>query len=129
MYKQIFTNTQAGINVAELRGKSKEQLEQQLVELKQELASLRVQKLTKPAVPQIAIARRNIARVLTVINQNQRKSAREFYADKKYIPTDLREKKTRALRRALSAKDAARVTVKTQKQRRAFPKKVYAIKA
>lgn len=100
-----------------------------MVELKQELASLKVQKLTKPAVPQIALVRKNIARVLTVITANQRASVRALYAGKKFIPKDLREKKTRALRRALSKEDAARLTVKARKQRIAFPKKVYAIKA
>lgn len=101
----------------------------QLVELKQELASLKVQKVTKSAVPQITVVRRNIARVLTVINANQRQSVRELYAGKKLIPKDLRAKKTRALRRALSKEDAARLTVKARKQQLAFPKKVYALKA
>lgn len=103
-------------------------MEQQLAELKQELASLKVQKLTK-AVPQVGQVRKNIARVLTVINAAQRENVRAFYAGKKYIPKDLRAKKTRALRRALSKEDAARLTVKAKKQQLAFPKKVYAIKA
>ncbi|OBA24254.1 hypothetical protein METBIDRAFT_10408 [Metschnikowia bicuspidata var. bicuspidata NRRL YB-4993] len=118
----------AVVKVAELRSKSEEQLNQQLLELKQELASLKVQKVTK-AVPQITVVRRNIARVLTVINANQRQSVRELYAGKKLLPKDLRAKKTRALRRALSKEDAARVTVKARKQQIAFPKKVYALKA
>lgn len=100
-----------------------------MAELKQELASLKVQKLTKPAVPQIALVRKNIARVLTVITANQRANVRALYAGKKYIPKDLREKKTRALRRALSKEDAARITLKAKKQRIAFPKRVYALKA
>ncbi|KAM9903228.1 hypothetical protein OXX79_003493 [Metschnikowia pulcherrima] len=122
------TRKSAVVKVAELRSKSEEQLRQQLLELKQELASLKVQKVTK-AVPQITVVRRNIARVLTVINANQRQSVRELYAGKKLIPKDLRAKKTRALRRALSKEDAARVTLKTRKQQLAFPKKVYALKA
>lgn len=123
------TNNQAGVNVAELRSKSKEQLEQQLAELKQELASLKVQKLTRPAVPKIGLVRKDIARVLTVINAAQRENVRAFYAGKKYLPKDLRAKKTRALRRALSKEDAARLTEKAKKQKAAFPKKIYAIKA
>lgn len=112
-----------------MRSKSKEQLETQLAELKQELASLKVQKLTRPAVPKIGAVRKDIARVLTVINAAQRENVRAFYAGKKFIPKDLRAKKTRALRRALSKEDAARLTVKARKQQLAFPKKVYAIKA
>lgn len=100
-----------------------------MVELKQELANLKVQKLQRPSLPKIHLVRKNIARVLTVITANQRESVRAFYADKKYQPKDLRAKKTRALRRALSAEDAARVTEKTRKQRAAFPQRKYAIKA
>lgn len=112
-----------------MRSKSKEQLEQQLVELKQELATLKVQKLTRPAVPKIGYVRKDIARVLTVINAMQRENVRAFYADKQFLPKQLRAKKTRALRRALSATDASRQTLKAHKKSRAFPKKVYAIKA
>lgn len=104
-------------------------MEQQLAELKQELASLKVQKLTRPAVPKIGLVRKDIARVLTVINAAQRENVRAFYAGKKYLPKDLRAKKTRALRRALSKEDAARLTEKAKKQKAAFPKKIYAIKA
>ncbi|PVH16435.1 ADP-ribosylation factor 1 [Candidozyma duobushaemuli] len=129
LFHKHITNNQAGVKVAELRTKSKEQLEQQLLELKQELASLKVQKLTRPAVPQIGVVRKDIARVLTVINALQRENVRAFYADKKLIPKDLREKKTRALRRALSKEDAARITPRERKRRAAFPKRVYAIKA
>lgn len=119
----------AGVKVAELRTKSKEELEQQLLELKQELAALKVQKLTRPAVPQIGVVRKDIARVLTVIRAAQKDNLRAFYAGKKFVPKELRPKKTRALRRALSEKDAQRLTLKERKRRVAFPNKVYAIKA
>lgn len=112
-----------------MRTKSKEELEQKLVELKQELAALRVQKLTRPAVPQIGKVRKDIARVLTVINAAQRENVRAFYAGKRFIPKELRPKQTRALRRALSAEDKARKTAKAKKRLYAVPKRVYVIKA
>ena len=40
--------------------------------------------------------RKTIARVLTVLTAQQRNALREFYKDKKYLPLDLRTKKTRA---------------------------------
>ncbi len=40
--------------------------------------------------------------MLTVMNQKQRANLREFYKGKKYIPLDLRAKKTRAIRRKLN---------------------------
>ena len=46
--------------------------------------------------------RKSIARVLTVTNQKQRQNLREFYKNKKYLPLDLRAKKTRAIRRRLT---------------------------
>jgi large subunit ribosomal protein L35e len=97
--------------------------------LKEELATLRVQKLTRPSLPKINTVRKDIARVLTVINQNQRENVRAFYAGKKYQPKDLRAKKTRALRRKLTKFEATRITEKARKQRIAFPQRKYAIKA
>jgi ribosomal protein L29 len=93
------------------------------VELKNELLTLRVQKiaggsaskLTKMCVPwsntvsnsdlllySSNTVRKSIARVLTVMNQKARQNLREYYKDKKYLPLDLRAKKTRAIRRRLS---------------------------
>ncbi|ODV77075.1 uncharacterized protein CANTADRAFT_8232 [Suhomyces tanzawaensis NRRL Y-17324] len=117
------------VRTFELRTKSKEQLQNQLVELKQELANLKVQKLQKPSLPAIHTVRKNIARVLTIINLNQRESVREFYAGKKYQPKDLRAKKTRALRRALTKEEKNKETVKARKQRIAYPQRRFAIKA
>lgn len=73
--------------------------------------------------------RKSIARVLTVINANQRHQLRLFYAKKKYLPLDLRAKQTRAIRRRLSKKDASRVTEKQKKKQTHFPQRKYAIKA
>jgi large subunit ribosomal protein L35e len=117
------------LNAYELRTKSKDELEQQLVSLKQELANLKVQKLTRPSLPKIGTVRKDIARVLTIINLNQRESVRAFYAGKKYQPKDLRAKKTRALRRKLTKFEASQVTEKQKKKQIAFPQRKFAIKA
>lgn len=119
----------AGVKTFELRTKSKDQLELQLVDLKKQLAALKVQKLTRPSLPQIHTVRKNIARVLTVISQQQRASVAEFYKGKKYAPKSLRAKKTRALRRALTKHEASQVTDKQKKRQVAYPTRVYAIKA
>jgi len=73
--------------------------------------------------------RKSIARTLTVINANQRHQLRLFYKGKKYLPLDLRVKKTRAIRRRLSEKDASRVTQKQKKRQMHFPQRKYAVKA
>ena len=46
--------------------------------------------------------RKSIARVLTVMNQKARQNLREYYKGKKFLPLDLRTKKTRAIRRRLT---------------------------
>jgi len=46
--------------------------------------------------------RKSIARVLTVTNQKLRQGTRDHYKKKKYLPLDLRPKKTRAIRRRLT---------------------------
>jgi large subunit ribosomal protein L35e len=75
------------------------------------------------------VVRKSIARVLTVVNQNQRSALKEAYAKKKYVPVDLRVKKTRAIRRRLTKHEAGAKTEKQVKKERAFPKRKYAVKA
>lgn len=72
--------------------------------------------------------RKAIARVLTIINAKQRAQLRLFYKNKKYLPLDLRPKKTRAIRRRLSDKDASRQLDKTRKRKQHFPQRKYAVK-
>lgn len=48
------------------------------------------------------VVRLSIAQVLTVISQKQKAALREAYKNKKYMPLDLRPKKTRAIRRRLT---------------------------
>lgn len=48
------------------------------------------------------VVRLGIAQVLTVISQKQKAALREAYKKKKFLPLDLRPKKTRAIRRRLT---------------------------
>jgi large subunit ribosomal protein L35e len=64
-----------------------------------------------------------------VIRQKQRENLKEFYANKKYVPLDLRTKKTRALRRALTPFELSRKTERQLKKERHFPMRKYAVKA
>ena len=84
-----------------------------------ELAALRVSKVA--AAPQVKLAkvravRKNIAKVLTVLNEKRRAEARDAFAKKKYTPYDLRGKKTRAFRRKLSKHERTRVTLRAHKK-------------
>lgn len=111
----------------ELYFNSKKDLEEKLTHLKEELFKLRVQKLQKSSVKSINVVRKNIARVLTVINLKKRQEAKKLFAGKKYIPNDLRPKKTRALRRKLTLHEQRKETLKSRKKRIAFPMRKFAV--
>ncbi|XP_002962706.2 60S ribosomal protein L35 [Selaginella moellendorffii] len=120
------------IKVHELRTKSKQDLLVQLKDLKSELALLRVAKVTGGApnkLSKIKVVRLSIARVLTVISQTQKAKLREAYKNKKYMPLDLRPKKTRAIRRRLTKHQLSLKTEKQKKKEAYFPMRKYAVRA
>ncbi|KAN0060327.1 60S ribosomal protein L35, L29 [Thecaphora frezii] len=122
----------AKVKAFELQSKSKADLTTQLEELKTELLQLRVQKVAggnSSKLTKINTVRKNIARVLTVINQKQRANLREFYKGKKHIPLDLRAKKTRALRRKLTKHEAKLVTERQHKKNIHFGNRKFVLKA
>ncbi|KAJ5767089.1 uncharacterized protein N7511_004705 [Penicillium nucicola] len=120
------------VKAGQLWGKNKDELAKQLEELKLELNQLRVQKISSGAstkTQKIGEVRKSIARVLTVINANQRAQLRLFYKNKKYLPLDLRPKLTREIRRRLTKHEATRTTERQQKRAVHFPQRKYAVKA
>merc|ERR1712228_260589 len=121
----------AKVKAHELRGRKKEDLMNQLNELKTELQQLNVAKVTGGApskLSKIKVVRKSIARVMTVITHTQRENLRKFHATKKYKPLDLRVKKTRAMRRALTANEAGRKTLRQIKKETHFSIRKYAVK-
>mmetsp|Transcript_10542 Transcript_10542/g.17180 ORF Transcript_10542/g.17180 Transcript_10542/m.17180 type:complete len:124 (+) Transcript_10542:68-439(+) len=115
-----------------LRTKTKGELVSQLKDLKGELQSLRISQVTGGApakLAKIGDIRKNIARVLTVTNQITKSKLREKYAGEKFVPIDLRSKKTRAIRRRMTKEQLAKKTVKQAKKDAYYPKRVYAVKA
>ncbi|KAK4517047.1 uncharacterized protein ATC70_000375 [Mucor velutinosus] len=117
------------VKAHELRNKNKAELVKILDEQKQQLANIRVQKVAGGRSQEIGEARKNVARVLTVINQTQREQLRLFYQKKRFTPLDLRVKKTRAMRRALTPFEKSKKTVREQKKLAHFPLRKYAVKA
>ncbi|WKX93876.1 hypothetical protein Q1695_011273 [Nippostrongylus brasiliensis] len=120
------------LKIQELRGKKKEDLTKLLSEQSSELASLRVAKVTGGAptkLCKIKVISRNIARIQTVIHQTQKQELRKLYAKSKYKPVDLRKKKTRAMRRMLTAHERSLRTSKQKKRMRDFPMRRFAVKA
>lgn len=151
------------VKAVELRQKNADQLLSEIEKYKSDLATvlsacccltaqLRVAQVTGGApakLAQIKTVRKNIARALTVMNMKKRAAVwfvcnadwqlKEKYAHAKYVPTDLRMKKTRAMRRALTKAQvgekscfefqAAKKSLRQQKREAAFPMRKYALKA
>merc|ERR1719373_1001731 len=63
--------------------------------------------------------RKNVARVLTVLNQTEKANLKKFYADKKWQPKILKAKLTKRRRQALTNKQ---LRAKTRKQIRVASK-------
>merc|ERR1712147_534083 len=121
----------AKVKAKDLRGKTKEDLLKQLDELKNELQTLRVAKVTGGAAAKLAkiyTVRKSVARVLTVINQKQKENLRRLYRSRTHKPKDLRLKKTRAIRRALTPYEKSLKSKKEQRKMRLYPMHKYAVK-
>ncbi|CAD7962037.1 unnamed protein product [Amoebophrya sp. A25] len=144
------------VRAFEFRNKTSKEMLKELEESRAELSQLKVAKATGAAASKLAkirVVRNNIARLLTVYNQKIRAEARTKYEGKKrspgphlrfrqfyasgddgrkiaqYVPLDLRPKKTRAIRRALTSAQKKLVTVKEKTRKNNFPQRNYALKA
>jgi large subunit ribosomal protein L35e len=104
-----------------------------LEELRQELNTLRVGKVTGSGGAQklgkIRNVRKSIAHVLIVMHQTTKANLRALYHGKKYKPKDLRQRKTRAIRRLQTPKEKSMQLKKHQRRQWAFPQRTYAVKA
>ena len=63
------------------------------------------------------------------MHQAQKAELRKYYENRKYIPLDMRPKKTRAIRKKLTKAQASKMTVKAAKKAKHFPLRKYAIRA
>ncbi len=117
--------------VKDLQEKDKKALLKQLTEYKKELSQLRVAQVmsnTASKVGKIGTMRKNIARVLTVLNTKERENLRKFYADKKVTLKSLRPKLTHKRRLALKPNEKNRKTRRQLRVAAKFPKRVFAVK-
>merc|ERR1712121_120296 len=120
------------LRVSTIRDQPKKELLEKVASLRQELATLRVAKVTGQStskVGKINTVRKGIARVLTVINQAQKAELQKFYRGKKTRPTDLKPRKTRALRKALNKHELSLKKIKAVKRACKNAPLKYALKA
>ncbi len=142
-----------GIKAVELRKKSGEELLQELKKQREELQNIRFTKVSGTAVAKLSkikILRKSIARILTVINDNAKNQVvaglRNRYkteiqddkevkvlertnknVNKRDLPTNLRAKRTRAIRRALTKAQAKKVNIRILKRKLNFPTRRFAV--
>merc|ERR1711976_483629 len=75
------------------------------------------------------LSEKNIAKTLTVLNQSQKAELQKFYRGKSFKPTDLKPRKTRALRRRLNkAEEGAKKLKQIRREQKTAVKK-FALKA
>merc|ERR1711970_388161 len=120
------------LRVCTIRDQSKADLLAKVTTLRQELATLRVAKVTGQStskVGKINTVRKDIARVLTVINQAQKAELQKFYRGKKTRPTNLKPRKTRALRKALNKHELSLKKKKQVRHERKVNPRKFALKA
>ena len=70
----------------------------------------------KGVLAKVRAVRKNIAKVLTVLNEKRRATARDAFSKKKYLSYDLRAKKTRAFRRKMTAFERKKQTLRAHKK-------------
>ena len=138
-----------GVNATELRKKTSEELLTQLKNFREELQNIRFTKVSGTAVSKLSkikTLRRAIARTLTIINDNNKNKVIEALRKRtttdsngntvenvirniksKHLPTNLRPKKTRAQRKALTKAQSKRVNVRILKKRLNFPVRKFAV--
>ena len=128
----------AKLRMRDLLSKKKKDLDAQVQELKVELNSLKVAKVTggtASKVGKIRLFRKNVARVLTALSHKARDKMRAEIKTQcggnglKRVPKQLRVKKTRAIRRQLTPAQLAKTTVKAAKKARNFPLRQYVVEA
>ena len=120
------------VKAYELRKKDDDALVAELTKYRKELASLRVSKVS--AAPQvklarIKLARKAIAKVLTVINEKRIHKARDTTKKHKYTPLDLRVKKTRAYRKRLTKHERSLKVPRVAKRNANFKARKFALAA
>eukprot|EP00829_Urostomides_striatus_P014146 TRINITY_DN408_c0_g1_i2.p1 TRINITY_DN408_c0_g1~~TRINITY_DN408_c0_g1_i2.p1 ORF type:complete len:128 (+),score=43.33 TRINITY_DN408_c0_g1_i2:37-420(+) len=119
------------VKTYELRTKDEKALVEELGKLKAELAKARIGKVSAAATQvkasKIRVLRKDIARLLTIINEKRRDAASQAFKKKKYKPIDQRVKGTRASRRKLTIYERTRKTLKEQKKRNCNPSRKFAL--
>uniref|UniRef100_T1H4S4 Large ribosomal subunit protein uL29 n=1 Tax=Megaselia scalaris TaxID=36166 RepID=T1H4S4_MEGSC len=114
------------VKCSDFRTKDKKELTKELQELRTELLSLRVAKITRGTpskLSKIRLVRKAIAGIQIIMNQQRKRKLHKLYMSKKYKPFELNRKKTSAMLKALSTNYANRRTLKEIRKRSIIQRK------
>jgi ribosomal protein L29 len=116
----------------ELHGKSRQQLledlataEKKLFETRSQLAS----SSSRAKLSELQTVRRDVARIKTILMEQQRKALTEKYAEAVFVPIDVRPKIVKSQRKKLPAKFANKLTVRARRRAKFLKPVKFALKA
>ena len=118
------------VKASSLRKKTEDELLKDLEEFRKNLAELKFNKVSashQMKVSKLRTVRKDIARVLTVLNTMKKDAAKEKYAKAKYKPLDLRPQKTRKLRRKMTQHQMKLRPLRVKKRAENFPQRTFAV--
>ena len=113
----------------ELRQKSRNDLLEELASLEKKMFELKGQKSAGSKLNEIKQARRDIARVKTILMEQQRAALNKKYENKKYVPVDLRKHTEKSIRSKLAAKYANKMTAAEIRRNKFLHPVKFALKA
>ena len=123
------------VKASQLRSLDKKALSDKLNSFKEELAGLRIGKVTvmQSKVARIKMMRKSVARVLTVMHQNQKTETLKMLRAKKVpikrYPLNLRRNKTRAICKRLTKHEQNLITRKEHRKNSIYPMRKFALSA
>ena len=116
----------------ELRQKPRAELLEELATLEKKLFELKGQKAASSSgskLTEIRNTRRDVARVKTVLMQQQREALNKKYEGKKLIPKDLRAYVEKSVRNTLAAKWANKMTTRERRRSKFLHPMKFALKS
>ena len=116
----------------ELAQKKRQDLLEELAGLEKKLFELRSQIATQSSrqkLSEILNTRRDVARVKTILMEQQRKALLETYKDAKHVPKDIRPNVVKSRRQKIPEKYANKLTPRAAKRARFLKPVKYALKS
>jgi ribosomal protein L29 len=116
----------------ELRNKSRQELLETLATLEKKLFETRSQLASssgRAKLSELQTVRRDVARVKTILMEQQRKALQDRFKDQRFVPIDIRPNVVKSQRKKLPAKFANKLTVRARRRAKFLKPVKFALKA